>query len=140
MDTEGAGPWAGRWSKGGSQERVGMGARAGGQMGARPSNAGQMGYGSRPGSGYGKSALPKSPAPSGQITVHYDEGADAREAPDDGEAAGSPGLRIGAKLRHSQFGIGEVRGWQSAGADLKVTMRFPTAGIKTILARFLTRP
>jgi hypothetical protein len=36
--------------------------------------------------------------------------------------------------------VGEVRGWQSSGADLKVTMRFPTAGIKTILARFLTRP
>jgi hypothetical protein len=69
---------------------------------------------------------------TGEITVHYDED----------EAAGSDGLglRIGARLRHPQFGVGEVRGWQSAGADLKITMRFPSAGIKTILARFLTRP
>jgi len=44
------------------------------------------------------------------------------------------------KLSHAQFGVGEVRGWQGAGTDLKVTMRFPQAGIKTILARFLKRP
>ena len=50
------------------------------------------------------------------------------------------GLQVGTKLRHASFGVGEVRGWQGAGADLKVTMRFPGAGVKTILARFLTKP
>ena len=44
------------------------------------------------------------------------------------------------KLGHPQFGVGEVRGWQGVGADLKVTLRFPQAGVKTILARFLKRP
>jgi hypothetical protein len=33
-----------------------------------------------------------------------------------------------------------VRAWQGAGADLKVTMKFPGAGVKTILARFLSKP
>ena len=36
--------------------------------------------------------------------------------------------------------LGEVRAWQGAGNDLKVTMRFPAVGVKTILARFLTKP
>jgi len=49
-------------------------------------------------------------------------------------------LQVGAKLRHASFGVGEVRGWQGAGADMKVTVRFPAAGVKTILARFLTKP
>jgi hypothetical protein len=47
---------------------------------------------------------------------------------------------VGAKLRHPSFGVGEIRGWQGSGADLKVTMRFQGAGVKTILARFLTKP
>jgi DNA helicase-2/ATP-dependent DNA helicase PcrA len=73
---------------------------------------------------------PKKPSAPGEITVHYDDG-----------DAGSDelGLRIGAKLSHPRFGVGEVRAWQGSGADLKVTIRFPAAGVKTILARFLTR-
>jgi DNA helicase-2/ATP-dependent DNA helicase PcrA len=67
--------------------------------------------------------------PTGELTVDYDH-ADA-----DG-----PGLQVGAKLRHPSFGVGEIRGWQGSGADLKVTMRFPSAGVKTILARFLSKP
>ena len=45
-----------------------------------------------------------------------------------------------AKLRHPSFGVGEVRAWQGAGNDMKVTMRFAGVGVKTILARFLSRP
>jgi len=64
----------------------------------------------------------------GEIRVEYDA---------DDQAGG---LQVGAKLRHPSFGIGEVRAWQGAGNDMKVTMRFPGVGVKTILARFLTRP
>jgi DNA helicase II / ATP-dependent DNA helicase PcrA len=49
------------------------------------------------------------------------------------------GLRIGMRLRHPKFGVGEVRGWQSVGDDLRVTLRFTEVGVKTIMARFLTR-
>ena len=38
------------------------------------------------------------------------------------------------------YGDAVARAWQGAGTDLKVTVRFPSAGVKTILARFLTRP
>ena len=63
----------------------------------------------------------------GEIVVEYDDDS-------------SPtGLQVGTKLRHPNFGVGEVRGWQGGGAELKVTMRFPSVGVKTILARFLTR-
>jgi DNA helicase-2/ATP-dependent DNA helicase PcrA len=67
--------------------------------------------------------------PTGELTVDYDH------SDSDG-----PGLQVGAKLRHPSFGVGEIRGWQGSGADLKVTMRFPSAGVKTILARFLSKP
>ena len=52
---------------------------------------------------------------------------------------GGGGLQVGAKLRHPSFGVGEVRAWQGAGNDMKVTMKFPGVGVKTILARFLAR-
>jgi DNA helicase II / ATP-dependent DNA helicase PcrA len=82
--------------------------------------------------GAGAYAAPKprlAAKPTGELTVDYDH------ADSDG-----PGLQVGAKLRHPSFGVGEIRGWQGSGADLKVTMRFPGTGVKTILARFLTKP
>jgi DNA helicase II / ATP-dependent DNA helicase PcrA len=107
LDTEGAGPWQGRWN--------------------RDLDAGR----------------PRSPLPAlraatptkGEISRHYDPGS----APSDG-GEGELGLRVGVKVRHKQFGTGEVRAWQSSGADLKVTVRFPSVGTKTVLARFLSRP
>ena len=75
-----------------------------------------------------------APAARGEVTVHYDQGS----APAEGE--GELGLRVGVKVRHQQFGTGEVRAWQSSGADLKVTVRFASVGTKTVLARFLSRP
>ena len=83
--------------------------------------------------GASTSAAPRPPAAGGGITVHYDE-------VDSASGGDELRLRVGAKLRHPQFGVGEVRAWQSAGADLKVTMKFPKAGVKTILARFLAKP
>ena len=59
---------------------------------------------------------------------------------DTDDSAAGPGLQVGAKLRHPSFGVGEVRAWQGTGADLKVTMKFAGAGVKTILARFLSQP
>ncbi len=103
QNTEGAGPWQGRWNRDVAKPR--------GQFG--PAAA--------------------KPAARGEITRHYDEGA----APG-GE--GELGLRVGVKVRHAQFGVGEVRAWQSSGADLKVTVRFASVGAKTVLARFLSRP
>jgi DNA helicase-2/ATP-dependent DNA helicase PcrA len=103
-DSEGRGPWGGRWSRDEPEEQ--------------------------------RSRLPpprRAPAARtaahtpGEIRVEYDD--------DQGS-----GLQVGAKLRHPSFGVGEVRAWQGAGADMKVTMRFPGVGVKTILARFLTRP
>jgi DNA helicase-2/ATP-dependent DNA helicase PcrA len=75
-------------------------------------------------------ARPGARPKPGELVVEYD----------DGEAAGGPGLQVGSKLRHPSFGIGEVRAWQGTGADLKVTIKFPGVGMKTILARFLSKP
>jgi DNA helicase-2/ATP-dependent DNA helicase PcrA len=122
-DSEGQGPWqGGGWSRGGAAGA----SRTTGRDTPAPTSSAPRRSGLRP--------APSAPrgAP-GEIVVHYD--ADASSS--SGEAGG---LQIGDKLRHAQFGVGEVRGWQAAGADMKVTMRFPTAGVKTILARFLSRP
>ena len=104
-DTEGRGPWGGRWSRDEPDEprsRLPPPRRA-------------------------PAARTQAQTP-GEIRVEYD-------ADDQGG-----GLQVGAKLRHPSFGIGEVRAWQGAGNDMKVTMRFPGVGVKTILARFLARP
>jgi DNA helicase-2/ATP-dependent DNA helicase PcrA len=84
---------------------------------------------SRP--GFGQPAA--KPAVPGEITRHYDEGAS-------GAGEGELGLRVGMKVRHAQFGVGEVRAWQSSGVELKVTVRFASVGPKTVLARFLRLP
>jgi hypothetical protein len=39
-------------------------------------------------------------------------------------------------VKHQQFGVGELLGWQGTGANMKFTLRFSGAGTKTILARF----
>ncbi|HVX97062.1 MAG TPA: UvrD-helicase domain-containing protein [Polyangia bacterium] len=111
IETRGRGPWGGSWSKPEPQYE-------------------EPTFQVRSSAGYAAPKPPKLAAkPTGEITVDYDH------SDSDG-----PGLQVGAKLRHPSFGVGEIRGWQGSGADLKVTMRFPTVGVKTILARFLTKP
>jgi DNA helicase-2/ATP-dependent DNA helicase PcrA len=48
------------------------------------------------------------------------------------------GFRIGMRVVHPQFGEGEVRGWTGVAPNLKLTIFFPRAGLKTIVARFVT--
>jgi DNA helicase-2/ATP-dependent DNA helicase PcrA len=112
-DTRGRGPWGGNWSK--PEPEPSFQLRGGSYAAPKPKLAAK---------------------PTGELTVQYDAfGGDYDSSDSDG-----PGLQVGAKLRHPSFGIGEIRGWQGSGADLKVTMRFGGAGVKTILARFLSKP
>lgn len=125
-NTEGQGPWAGRWNR----EGQGEGGRSSGKTSwvdnhiDPPAHEWSQGANSVPPPRRQSGAR----ADGGELTVHYDE------------LTSDLGLRIGAKLRHPKFGVGEVRGWQSAGGDVKVTMRFAAEGVKTILAKFLTKP
>jgi DNA helicase-2/ATP-dependent DNA helicase PcrA len=45
-------------------------------------------------------------------------------------------LYVGMPIRHAKFGVGDLVGWNGAGDNLKVVVRFPNHGQKTILARF----
>jgi DNA helicase-2/ATP-dependent DNA helicase PcrA len=76
---------------------------------------------------------PRPAAQPGEITRHYDEGMARSEE-------GALGLRVGAKVKHSKFGVGEVRAWQSVGDDFKVTVKFASVGVKTVMAKFLQKP
>ncbi len=109
----GRGPWGGRWSR----DEEPTFARGGANS-----------RGGRSGLGVPNPPTVRASGTPGEIRIEYDG---------DSEPGG---LQVGTKLRHATFGVGEVRGWQGAGADLKVTVRFPTVGVKTILARFLSKP
>ncbi len=45
--------------------------------------------------------------------------------------------RLGQQVRHSVFGVGEVRAYTGQGEGLKLTIYFPAAGTKTLVARFI---
>jgi DNA helicase-2/ATP-dependent DNA helicase PcrA len=40
------------------------------------------------------------------------------------------------RVRHPQFGIGNVVDVEEHGDDLKITVRFNTVGVKKLLARY----
>ena len=140
-NTDGEGPWGGRWSKSGDRPArwgsdeysTAAGRRGGGAASrGRTSTGADSHAGARPASGsVGGSSDGVFHGTRGEIVVDYDVGASD-------DATG--GLVVGMKLRHAQFGVGEVRAWQGVGRELKVTMRFGTVGVKTILARFLNAP
>jgi DNA helicase-2/ATP-dependent DNA helicase PcrA len=48
----------------------------------------------------------------------------------------TPDLRPGARVRHPLFGVGTVLRREGDGDDLKVTVSFPGAGTKKLVARF----
>jgi DNA helicase-2/ATP-dependent DNA helicase PcrA len=51
------------------------------------------------------------------------------------EDQSASGIRLGARVRHAQFGVGTVVGVEGADADLKLTVRFPI-GQKKLIARY----
>jgi DNA helicase-2/ATP-dependent DNA helicase PcrA len=92
---------------------------------------GRWSRGDSPGAMRGRAHAAPTAQP-GEITRHYDPGMARSEE-------GELGLRVGGKLRHAKFGVGEVRAWQSVGDDFKVTVRFASVGVKTVMAKFLKR-
>jgi len=52
------------------------------------------------------------------------------------EDQSATGVRPGMRVRHPQFGIGNVVDVEEHGDDLKITVRFNTVGVKKLLARY----
>jgi len=52
------------------------------------------------------------------------------------EDQSTPGVKIGMRVRHKQFGVGTILQLEDQGDDLKVTVRFPAVGTKKLLARY----
>ena len=113
----------------------------GSRRAARPawSAAGAGGWGARQGAdeipGYGSpdAAPSRVEHRGGGVSVEYDHDAAASD-----DVYGDRGdFYLGQRVRHAQFGEGEVRGLTGAGRDLKLTVYFPRVGPKTIVARFV---
>jgi DNA helicase-2/ATP-dependent DNA helicase PcrA len=52
------------------------------------------------------------------------------------EDQSTAGLKAGARVRHPQFGVGNVVAVEEHNDDLKVTVRFNSVGVKKLLARY----
>ena len=52
------------------------------------------------------------------------------------EDQSATGLRPGVRVRHAQFGVGNVIAVEEHTDDFKVTVRFNTVGVKKLLAKF----
>jgi ATP-dependent DNA helicase UvrD/PcrA len=46
------------------------------------------------------------------------------------------GIRVGMRVRHAQFGVGNVISVEAHNDDQKVTVRFNTVGVKKLLAKY----
>jgi hypothetical protein len=53
------------------------------------------------------------------------------------ERAGGAESLKGRKVRHAVFGVGRVEDEEGSGPQARLTVRFPAAGRKRILARFV---
>jgi DNA helicase-2/ATP-dependent DNA helicase PcrA len=69
----------------------------------------------------------------GRVREEAESGGYAYEHED--QSAVSP-VRLGARVRHRQFGVGTVVEVEDQGDDLKVTVRFPAVGTKKLMARY----
>ena len=82
--------------------------------------------------------------PSWNDDIQYDEAPDApfteEELGGSGEhyeeVGGGVALYVGMAVKHRRFGEGVLKGWSGTGDQLKLQLRFPAHGPKTILARF----
>ena len=52
------------------------------------------------------------------------------------QSAGGGAVKVGMRVRHAQFGIGNVIAMEEHTDDIKVTVRFNTVGVKKLLAKF----
>jgi DNA helicase II / ATP-dependent DNA helicase PcrA len=58
---------------------------------------------------------------------------------DDAPEADDPIFPRGASVRHKIYGVGTIEDGSGKGPDRKLVVRFPTHGVKTIIARFVER-
>jgi DNA helicase-2/ATP-dependent DNA helicase PcrA len=52
------------------------------------------------------------------------------------EDQSSAGLKPGMRVRHAQFGVGNIVAVEEHSDDLKITVRFNTVGVKKLLAKY----
>ncbi|MBL4688063.1 MAG: UvrD-helicase domain-containing protein [Nannocystaceae bacterium] len=84
---------------------------------------------------------PVRKGPAWQNDIVYDESPDApftdEELGDAVEEGEGVHLFIGMHLRHKAWGEGELVGWHGSGRSLKLQIKFPGRGLKTVVASFV---
>jgi len=83
------------------------------------------------------------PTPRWNDDIEYDDAPDAPFTEEElsggahyDEVGQGVALYVGMAVRHRKFGEGVLKGWSGTGEQLKLQLRFPGHGPKTILARF----
>ena len=75
--------------------------------------------------------------PEWDSDIVYDDDAAPRPSRARAPAAeGDVALYVGMRIRHPRYGEGELLGWDDGAQGLKLSLRFPGVGTKTILARY----
>jgi DNA helicase-2/ATP-dependent DNA helicase PcrA len=114
------------------QELERVGAR-GGRRSASPQEQRFMGGGSR---GFARPQLAQRSAPARVSSPPGDSHVDRFEASDMPDMDEGAQLRLGMRVRHSKFGVGQVRA-VTPGTPPRVTVTFPGWGEKTLVTSFL---
>ena len=92
------------------------------------------------GGGAARRPVPTRSADAWQDDIEYDvdpaDAADWAGVTSEEEEGEGMTLYVGMWMRHGKFGEGELVGWHGGGKHLKLQVKFPGVGLKTILARF----
>ncbi len=113
----------------GSSYGGGSGSGHGGGYGDRSGSGGSSSYGG--GSSYGRGGRSGQGTGGGSArSGHQDETVIQRN---------SEGSMAGARVQHAIFGFGTVEQEEGKGGEARLTIRFPGAGLKKILARFVKK-
>jgi len=77
---------------------------------------------------YGDRRVTRGPSARAEGPTYHPE--------DEDQSAHASGVKLGMRVRHSQFGVGTVLGIEDHGDDVKLTVRFGSVGVKRLLGKF----
>ena len=129
----GAGGYTGARGRQGAMPTRGSSAERGHDEAPWATSGGQGGGLESPGSPGPRSPGAEATSPADKFRVKESA---SYSYEDEDQAAHTSGLKLGMRVRHPQFGTGQVIGVEDYNDDVKVTVRFTSVGVKRLLAKY----